>query len=206
MHRRFKIVLASSSPRRRRLLEQIGVPFEAIDPGAVEVAEGGPEEQVAENAAAKARKVAERLEEGLVIGADTIVVADGRVLGKPRSASEAKRMLRVLSGGVHRVLTCVAVVDAASGRMETDLVETIVRMRALSEEEIAAYVATGEPSGKAGGYAIQGVGALLVEELRGCFYNVVGLPLSILGILMKRFGVDILKASTNELHQLYSSS
>ncbi|MFQ6053485.1 MAG: Maf family protein [Candidatus Bathyarchaeia archaeon] len=199
-------MLASSSPRRRRLLEQIGVPFEAIDPGAVEVAEGGPEEQVAENAAAKARKVAERLEEGLVIGADTIVVADGRVLGKPRSASEAKRMLRVLSGGVHRVLTCVAVVDAASGRMETDLVETIVRMRALSEEEIAAYVATGEPSGKAGGYAIQGVGALLVEELRGCFYNVVGLPLSILGILMKRFGVDILKASTNELHQLYSSS
>jgi len=192
MSPRLKIVLASSSPRRRRLLEQIGVPFEVIDPGDVESASGRPEEQVIENAVAKARRVAERLGEGLVVGADTVVVTGGRVLGKPRDASEAEEMLRALSGLVHRVLTGIAVVDAASGRTEADVVATAVRMRPLSEDEIAAYVATGEPLGKAGGYAIQGVGALLVEEIRGCFYNVVGLPLSRLDALLMRFGAGIL--------------
>ncbi len=184
--------MASSSPRRRRLLEQIGVPFEVIDPGDVESASGRPEEQVIENAVAKARRVAERLGEGLVVGADTVVVTGGRVLGKPRDASEAEEMLRALSGLVHRVLTGIAVVDAASGRTEADVVATAVRMRPLSEDEIAAYVATGEPLGKVGGYAIQGVGALLVEEIRGCFYNVVGLPLSRLDALLMRFGAGIL--------------
>ena len=184
--------MASSSPRRRRLLEQIGVPFEVIDPGDVESASGRPEEQVIENAVAKARRVAERLGEGLVVGADTVVVIGGRVLGKPGDASEAEEMLRALSGSVHRVLTGIAVVDAASGRTEADVVATAVRMRPLSEDEIAAYVATGEPLGKAGGYAIQGVGALLVEEIRGCFYNVVGLPLSRLDALLRRFGAGIL--------------
>ena len=192
MSPRLKIVLASSSPRRRRLLEQIGVPFEVIDPGDVESASGRPEEQVIENAVAKARKVAERFGKGLVVGADTVVVTGGRVLGKPRDASETEEMLRALSGSVHRVLTGIAVVDAASGRTEADVVATAVRMRPLSEDEIAAYVATGEPLGKAGGYAIQGVGALLVEEIRGCFYNVVGLPLSRLDALLMRFGAGIL--------------
>ena len=130
--------------------------------------------------------------EGIVVGADTVVVFEGRVLGKPRDASEAKDMLRTLRGKVHSVLTGMAVVDAVLGRVETDLVETLVRMRPLSDEEIAAYVATGEPFGKAAGYAIQGVGGLLVEEVRGCFYNVVGLPLSRLDSLLKRFGVHIL--------------
>jgi len=187
-----KIVLASSSPRRRRLLEQVGVPHEAVDPGEVETTAGRPEEQVMENAAAKARKVAEEVGGGLVVGADTVVVVDGRLLGKPEDASEAVAMLRTLSGRVHRVMTAVVVVDAVSGRAEMDIAETRVYMRALSEEEIEAYVATGEPLGKAGGYAIQGVGALLVDDVRGCFYNVVGLPLSRLERLLKRFGVHIL--------------
>jgi septum formation protein len=193
MDRRFKIVLASSSSRRRRLLEQVGVPFEVEDPGGVEesVSER-PEERVVENATAKARSVARRLREGLVVGADTLVVADDRVLEKPRDASDAREMLRALSGAVHRVLTGVAVVDAASGKAELDLVETFVHMRPLLGEEIEAYIATGEPFGKAGGYAIQGVGALLVEEVRGCFYNVVGLPLSRLDAILKRFGVSFL--------------
>lgn len=185
-------MLASSSPRRMRLLEQAGVPFEAVDPGKVEAATGVPEERALGNASAKARRVAERIGKGLVVGADTLVVVDGRVLGKPGDASEAAVMLRSLSGRVHRVVTGLAVVDAASGREESDVVETMVRMRALSEEEVEAYVATGEPLGKAGGYAIQGVGALLVNEIRGCFYNVVGLPLSRLDGLLKRFGVHIL--------------
>ena len=193
MDRRFKIVLASSSSRRRRLLEQVGVPFEVEDPGGVEesVSER-PEERVVENATAKARSVARRLREGLVVGADTLVVADDRVLEKPRDASDAREMLRALSGAVHRVLTGVAVVDAASGKAESDLVETFVHMRPLSGEEIEAYMSTGEPFGKAGGYAIQGVGALLVDEVRGCFYNVVGLPLSRLDAILKRFGVSFL--------------
>ena len=151
-----------------------------------------PEEQAVGNAVAKARKIAEQMGEGIVVGADTVVVFEGRVFGKPRDASEAKDMLRTLRGKVHRVLTGMAVVDAVLGRVETDLVETLVLMRPLSDEEIAAYVATGEPFGKAGGYAIQGVGGLLVEEVRGCFYNVVGLPLSRLDSLLKRFGVHIL--------------
>ncbi len=192
MERRFKIVLASSSRRRRRLLEQVGAPFEAVDPGEVEATSGMPEEQAVGNAVAKARKIAEQMGEGIVVGADTVVVFEGRVFGKPRDASEAKDMLRTLRGKVHSILTGMAVVDAVLGRVETDLVETLVLMRPLSDEEIAAYVATGEPFGKAGGYAIQGVGGLLVEEVRGCFYNVVGLPLSRLDSLLKRFGVHIL--------------
>jgi len=197
MERRFKIVLASSSPRRRRLLEQVGVPFEVVDPGEVETASGVPEEQVVGNALAKARKIAEQMGEGVVVGADTVVVFEGRVLGKPRDAPGAMVMLRTLSGDVHRVITGMAVVDAVSGQVETDFVETLVRMRPLSDEEIAAYVATGEPFGKAGGYAIQGVGGLLVEAVRGCFYNVVGLPLSRLDGLLKRFGVHILRGPEN---------
>lgn len=193
MARRFKIVLASSSPRRRRLLEQIGVPFEVDDPGEVETASGRPEEQAVGNAVAKARKIAEQRGEGLVVGADTVVVFKGKVLGKPEDARDAKAMLRTLSGKVHSVITGLAVVDAASGRVETDFVETLVHMRLLSDEEIAAYVATGEPFGKAGGYAIQGVGGLIVEEIRGCFYNVVGLPLSRLDSLLRGFGMQLLK-------------
>jgi len=193
MARRFKIVLASSSPRRRRLLEQVGVPFEVDDPGEVETACGRPEEQAVENAVAKARKIAEQRGEGLVVGADTVVVFKGKVFGKPEDARDAKAMLRTLSGKVHSVITGLAVVDAASGRVETDFVETLVHMRLLSDEEIAAYVATGEPFGKAGGYAIQGVGGLIVEEIRGCFYNVVGLPLSRLDSLLRGFGVQLLK-------------
>ena len=190
--------MASSSPRRRRLLEQVDVPHEVVDPGDVETTSGRPEEQVVENAAAKARRVAEQVGEGFVVGADTVVVIDDRVLGKPRDASEAKVMLRALSGSVHRVITGIVVVDAVSGRAEADVVETMVHMRPLSEEEIAFYVATGEPFGRAGGYAIQGVGALLVDEVRGCFYNVVGLPLSRLERLLKRFGMHILRGQKGD--------
>ena len=194
MSDRFKIVLASSSPRRRQLLMQVGVSFEVADPGEVETASGGPEEQAVGNALAKARKIAEQREEGIVVAADTMVVFEGKVLGKPVGAEEAMSMLGKLSGNVHRVITGIAIVDATSGKAETDYEETIVHIRPLSQDEIAAYVATCEPFGKAGGYAIQGVGALLVEEIRGCFYNVVGLPLSRLDELLKRFNVQLLMA------------
>jgi len=193
MSRRLKIVLASSSPRRRRLMEQLGITFEVVDPGDVdETISGDPEDAVRRNALSKALKVARGVGEGLVVSADTIVVLDDGILGKPSSASEAEEMLRTLRGSVHRVLTGLAVVEAGSGRVETDVVETLVRMLEFSDEDLEAYVATGEPLGKAGGYAIQGLGAVLVADVRGCFYNVVGLPLSRLNTIIKEFGVHAL--------------
>jgi septum formation protein len=192
MRRRIRIVLASSSPRRKQLLEQLGLHFEAVEPGEVEDTLGIPKELVVENALAKVRKVVEQRKTGLVVAADTVVAVSGRVLGKPKDSVEAVEMLRTLRGSIHEVITGLAVIDAASGRVKTEVVETSVRMKQLSEDEIEAYIATGEPFGKAGGYAIQGIGALLVEEIHGCFYNVVGLPLSRLYDLLKMFGVRVI--------------
>jgi septum formation protein len=193
MSRRLKIVLASTSPRRKRLMGQLGIPFEVADPGEVdEVTSGRPEVVVAENAFAKASAVSERLEEGIVIGADTVVVKDGGILGKPSDSLEAEETLRALSGSGHRVLTGIAVIDAQNRVSRSDVVETRVRFLPLSKEEISAYVGTGEPLGKAGGYAIQGLGAVLVDEIHGSYYNVVGLPLSRLSVVLKEFDVHIL--------------
>lgn len=175
-------------------MEQLRIPFEVLDPGDVEETESGrPEDVVKSNALAKAVKVAGVQEEGIIIGADTVVVSQGKILGKPRSSSEAKEMLMSLRGSVHTVLTGLALVDARSGRKESDVVKTRVWMADLSEEEIKGYVETEESLGKAGGYAIQGLGAILIDEIQGCFYNVVGLPLSRLVTLLKRFGVHTLK-------------
>jgi len=193
MSKRLKIVLASTSERRKRLLERLGLPFEVVDPGeVVEVASGRPEEIVSMNSLAKAMRVAGDLEEGVVVGADTVVVKDGRILGKPQSPSEAEEMLKALRGTVHRVLTGISVVDVGSGRRESVVVETRIHMLPLSDDEVDRYVATGEPLGKAGGYAIQGLGALLVDEVHGCFYNVVGLPLSRLNSVLRSFGVRMM--------------
>lgn len=188
-----KIVLASSSPRRVKLLKQLGVPFEVMEPDGVhEEDDGVPEEVVLRNAQAKVDHVASKLDDGIVVGADTIVVLGDAIIGKAMNDQEATEMLGALQGRSHRVLTGLAVVDASSKRMETDVVETHVTFRSLSEEEVARYVATGEPLGKAGGYAVQGIGAVIVEEVHGCFYNVVGLPLYRLNMLLEKFGVILL--------------
>jgi len=188
-----KIVLASSSPRRVKLLKQLGMPFEVVEPDGVhEEDDGVPEEVVLRNARAKAGHVASMLDEGIVLGADTIVVLGDAIIGKAMTDQEATEMLTTLQGRIHRVLTGLVVVDASSKRMETDVVETHVTFQPLSEEEIARYVATGEPLGKAGGYAVQGLGAVIVEEVHGCFYNVVGLPLYGLNVLLERFDVRLL--------------
>ena len=152
----------------------------------------GPlEARAARNALAKASSVASRLEDGLVIGADTLVEKDGLVYGKPMNDLEAETMLRALRGSVHRVVTAVAVNDVKTGRVETGIEETRVHVRNLTDEEISMYVATGEPIGKAGGYAIQGIGAVLIDHIEGCFFNIVGLPIPRLSELLKRLGVDI---------------
>ena len=174
-----QLVLASGSPRRLALLAELGVPFQTVVSDAPETIDPrlDPEAQAVKIAERKARAVASQIEAGIVLGADTIVVLDGALLGKPVDDADAASMLHRLSGCEHRVVTGIVVVDARTGSLWTSAVTSIVGFRALTESEIARYVATGEPSGKAGAYAIQGLGAGLVSNLEGCFSNVVGLPL-----------------------------
>ncbi len=151
----------------------------------------GPEELVMALSAAKAREVAAACAtEDLVIGADTIVWMDGGPFGKPRDAGEAAAMLRRLSGDVHEVYTGVTVIRGGEERSQCE--RSLVRFRSLEEDEIARYIATGEPMDKAGAYGAQGRGALFVERIEGDFFNVMGLPLCRLGKMLKEQGVNIL--------------
>jgi septum formation protein len=194
MTRGLKIVLATTSPQRKSLLRQLGIPFEAADPGEVrEASAGEPRDVALGNAFTKVGAVARRLDKGIVVGADTIVVVNDAIMGKARTPGEAEAMLRALVGREHRVLSGLAVADASTGKTLTDVVETRVWMLPLSEGEIESYLATGEPLGKAGGYAIQGIGGALVERVEGDFYNVVGLPLPRLYEMLKEFGVCLLE-------------
>jgi len=194
---RVKLILASKSPARRRILEGLGIPIEAVDPGEVEEGRGEPCRVALENARRKALKVAEGFDEGLIIGADTLISYGGGIIGKSRSRGEVAETLRLLRGSSHRVITGLVVLDAASGRMEEGVEETVVYMRELSDDEIDLYASIGESVGRAGGYAIQGLGALLVERIEGCYYNVVGLPLRLLDELLRRFGISLLEVAAN---------
>ena len=190
------IILASSSPRRKDLLRQIGLDF-SVDPADVDerVLPGeSPEGYAVRVALDKARLAASRAVAGIVIAADTIVVVDDEILGKPADAGDAERMLKMLSGKVHRVITGLAVMDAATGKTLTQTSITHVWFRRLMQQEIVSYIATGEPLDKAGAYGIQERGALLVDKIEGCYYNVVGLPLSLLGKLLRDFGIYMLES------------
>ncbi|MGD8394665.1 MAG: Maf family protein [Candidatus Eiseniibacteriota bacterium] len=183
------LVLASRSPRRRELLARLGLEF-TVEPADIdEIHPPGlsPREAAEHVAAAKARTVAAARRDGLVIGADTIVILDGEVLGKPEDAAAACRMLARLTGRTHEVVTGVCLVDAAGGRWRCGSEGTRVTMRAASDAEIRAYVASGEPLDKAGAYGAQDLGAFLVERVEGCFYNVVGLPLARLYTMLREF-------------------
>jgi septum formation protein len=146
-----------------------------------------------ENALRKAEVVSVKYPNRIVIAADTIVVLEGKILEKPRDIEDAKSMLRALSGGTHKVISAVAVVAKNNDLRDLKTEETNVWMRRLSEEEIDAYVSTGEPMDKAGAYAAQGIGAVIIEGVEGCFYNVVGLPLSLLHNMLKDAGLNTLK-------------
>lgn len=190
-----KIVLASASPRRRELLEMLRVKNLEIVParGPEEPhPELGPEALVMELSRHKAAEVsaAYRGEDAAVIGADTVVALDGEILGKPKDAPDARRMLSALSGRSHAVYTGVTVIrgDTVLSRAE----RTRVWFRSLSGDEIARYVASGEPMDKAGAYGAQGLASLFVERLDGDFFNVMGLPLCLLGKLLKELGVELL--------------
>jgi septum formation protein len=185
-------VLASASPRRRELLSRLGIAFVVVPSEIEERMEGSPSvESVARLAVAKARAVAERVGEGVVLGADTVVVIDGVALGKPMGAEDARAMLRRLRGRVHEVITGVAVMEARTVRTESTAVVTRVAMADVGDDVIEAYVASGEPFDKAGGYAIQGGGAALVLGFVGSYSNVVGLPLAATAALLRRFGVPV---------------
>ena len=189
-----RVILASGSPRRRELMEMLGVEDLLVVPAKGEEKADlslSPAELVKTLAAAKAREVAPQAAEGdVVIAADTIVYFDSRVFGKPRSPAEAAEMLRTLSGQTHEVYTGVCVIRSGRELLRAD--RSAVRFREISAEEIAAYVATGEPLDKAGAYGAQGKGALFVERIDGDFFNVMGLPLCVLGEMLKEQGVGLL--------------
>ncbi len=184
-----KLILASKSPRRAQLLKLLDLEFEVVESGVDENNEAYeiPEVHVLELAQKKAGKVAENIKDGLVLGADTIVVLDGRILGKPADRKQAHEMLRLLSGRRHTVYTGFAVIDLPSGKTVSDYERTEVYFRELSEGEIARYVETESPLDKAGAYGIQDLSAVFVDKVEGCFYNVVGFPVTKFYITMKTF-------------------
>lgn len=183
-------ILASASSRRRELLRQIGARFAAVSSGAAEtLGDAAPHDVVLRNALAKARAVAAEYPAHAVLGADTAVVVNRTVFGKPKDPADARRILGLLAGRRHEVFTGVAWVFR--DRVYTDVVTTEVRFSAMTPEEIADYVATGEPMGKAGAYAIQGRAAMYIEEIHGSFSNVVGLPLHTVAALAKEAGIRL---------------
>ena len=189
------VVLASGSPRRRDLLEKLGWNVRVIIPETDErpLPYESPEKLCARLSAAKAAKAAEMMthnnEEGIIVGADTIVVVDGDVLGKPADEGESFSMLKRLQGRSHEVLTGISV--TGKGRSLTSLERTKVSFRVLGDEAIRAYAATGEGTDKAGAYAIQGKGSLLVASIEGDYFNVVGLPLCRLSLMIEEMGLNL---------------
>jgi septum formation protein len=189
-----KIVLAAASPRRKELLEQIGLQFE-VEPSNCdeEITSGSESHETARRLSlGKARAATRKHRNAIIIAADTFVVFGDRILGKPRTDSEARGMLRALNGQAHSVITGFTVLDTESGKVVSRSVETRVHMRKLTLKEIDSYLKSKEPLDKAGGYAIQGLGAVLVERIEGDYSNVVGLPLSALAKSLREFGVNVL--------------
>ncbi len=184
------LVLASGSPRRRELLAALGIPFTVVVSNEPEpLLEGiSPREQTVQLALRKARTVAATQSAGWTLGADTIVVLDGEILGKPADPEDAVAMLQRLRGRDHEVYTGLALVNAATGEEHTRSVPATVTMRDATDADIAAYVATGEPLDKAGAYGIQGLGGALVAGYEGCFNTIVGLPLCSVAALLREAG------------------
>jgi nucleoside triphosphate pyrophosphatase len=189
------IILASASPRRADLLRTVGIDFEVAPSQIQERPHAGeaPADYITRVARAKAVTIARQREQGLVIGADTIVVLDGRILGKPADEADAVRTLRSLAGRWHAVMTGVALYDVATKQEVADYDKTLVRFGQMSEREIDWYVKSGEPMDKAGAYGIQGLAGMFVEEVAGNYFNVVGLPLPLVYRLARRLGYSFLR-------------
>lgn len=193
-----EIILASASPRRKQLLEQIGLKIRCI---AADVNEEGfsnlaPQDLVRELAWHKAQAVARQTEQSIIIAADTVVVVDDVIMGKPTDREDARQKLSLLSGREHQVMTGICVINQQNESYTTAVEITRVFFRRLLNSEIQAYLDYGEWVDKAGGYGIQGLGALLIEKIDGCYFNVVGLPLSKLYQLLYKQGVHLLGGTT----------
>jgi septum formation protein len=193
-YKKRKIILASASPRRREILALTGLDFE-VDTGNYEETMDHPMEphKLARFLSReKAEAVALKYGNALIIAADTFLLFEGGLLGKPRDERDARRMLVRLNGRSHSVITGFTVLDTANKNSFSDSVETKVYFRRLTAKEISSYVKSGEPLDKAGAYGIQGLGALLVEKIEGDYFNVMGLPISALARCLKKFGIKIL--------------
>lgn len=191
-----EIVLASKSPRRIDLLTELGLKFIHYSPDFIEKTESlageTPEEIVLYNAVGKAQEASRRFKDAIIIGVDTIGVSHGHILGKPEDNEDAKRLIRLISGTEHSVISGLCVMNSKSKKTSTQTVETKVEMEKIDEEDIEKYVASGEGADKAAAYAIQGKGSLFIKGIKGDYFNVVGLPIYALKKLLKEFGVNIL--------------
>jgi septum formation protein len=194
------LILASSSPRRQELIRTLRLPVRIIasDVDETVAEEMAPADVVEVLSLRKALAVSELLmseskqEDGIVIGSDTIVVSERQILGKPVDDEDAFRMLMLLQGQTHQVYSGIACIDLISGDRKISHRMTEVNMRALSAQQIRRYIASGESRDKAGAYGIQGLGATLIDSINGCYFNVVGLPLSLLTQMIGELGVDVL--------------
>lgn len=189
-----KIILASASPRRRDILKNAGLDFR-VDAGDYEEdlsLKLKPHELAKFLSHEKAKAVAARHKDTLIIAADTFILYKSNILGKPHTNAEAKRMLTILNNKTHSVITGFTILDTATKKKISKSVETKVTFKKLTANEIVSYIKTGEPLDKAGAYAIQGLGALLVKKIDGDYFNVIGLPLSALADCLKKFGIELL--------------
>jgi len=187
------IVLASTSKRRIIMMKQIGVKCKIVDPGDSENSNSLiPDVRVKENSYNKALGVAKKEKDSLIIAADTIVIFDGKIFEKPKNLEDAKMMLTQLGGKTHKVITGITIINSSNMQEWYDFEVTYVSMKKLTKIEIEHYILTGEPMDKAGAYAAQDIGALLIERIDGCYFNVVGLPLSKLFEMFKKIGFNIL--------------
>lgn len=188
-----KIILASQSPRRKALLEQIGLVFEIVVSDYEEKPDHSlpPHKIVQQLSLGKAKSVAQHHKEAIIIGADTIVTFDGKVIGKPKDKADAIKTLRLLSNNTHVIITGLSIIDATSGKCITKSVKTSVKMKKLTEHEIQRYTETKEPLDKAGSYGIQEKGAVLIERISGDYSNVVGLPIPALVRSLKHMNISI---------------
>ncbi len=190
------IVLASSSPRRKDLLRQIKLPFEIIpseiDENISELT-GTPAQKAEQLAYQKAKDVSNRVKRGLVLGADTIVVIDDEILGKPKDSEDAFQMLKKLSGKEHEVITGICLIDIDKNIELIQHETTIVQFTELDDEKIRTYIKSGEAFDKAGSYAAQGIGAIFVKGIKGCYSNVVGLPLTRLSDMLEKLQESVIK-------------
>lgn len=195
-----KVILASASPRRATLLHNLGLDFMTI-PASIDesiLPHENPADAVMRIAAAKAQAISDSYPDAVVIAADTMVVCKGQILGKPVDDREAYAMLSTLSGNVHEVITGLCVLNSSCAIKDIDYENTRVFFHEIDSEEIEAYIASGEPQDKAGAYGIQGRAAIFVASLEGCYYNVVGLPLSRLYLMLKRQGMYLLESGIGE--------